>query len=183
MLRHLPNLLSFLRLLAAPVTAFLIYQGIDKAALGIFAFAGLSDAVDGYLAKRLAPGSRFGVYLDPAADKLLMLACFIMLTYIHMTPLWLTAVVIGRDIAIILGLTLARVMALPVQVAPLMIGKACTGVQVGYVALALVVRAFSLNLPMLMSAAAIAVAIFTIASWLAYGQVLIKAIALRRKTA
>lgn len=183
MLRHVPNLLSFLRLLAAPVTAFLIYQGIDKAAFGVFAFAGLSDAVDGYLAKRLSPGSRFGAYLDPAADKLLMLACFVALTLVGAAPLWLTAIVIGRDIAILLGLALARVMALPLQVAPLFIGKASTAVQVGYVALALAVLAFGIVAPRLMSAAAIAVATFTIASWLSYGQVLVRAIALRRKTA
>jgi cardiolipin synthase len=152
-------------------------------AFGVFAFAGLSDAVDGYLAKRLSPGSRFGVYLDPAADKILMLACFVTLTLVGATPLWLTAIVIGRDIGILLGLALARVMALPLQVAPLFIGKASTAVQVGYVALALAVLAFGIVAPRLMTAASIAVATFTIASWLGYTQVLIRAIALRRKTA
>lgn len=185
MLRHVPNLLSFLRLLAAPLTAFLIYQGADKAAFGVFAFAGLSDAVDGYLAKRLALGTRFGAYLDPAADKLLMLACFVMLTLTHasMTPLWLTVLVIGRDVAILLGLALARVMALPLEVAPLFIGKASTAVQVAYVALVLAMLALGVVAPRLINAAAIAVATFTIASWFGYGQLLVRAIVLRRKTA
>lgn len=183
MLRHVPNILSFLRLLAAPVTALLIYQGSDKAAFGVFAFAGLSDAVDGYLAKRLALGTRFGAYLDPAADKLLMLACFVTLTHVGVTPLWLTAIVIGRDVAILIGLALARVMALPLEVAPLFIGKASTAVQVAYVALALAVLAFGIGAPGMMSMAAIVVATFAIASWLGYGQLLVRAIAVRRKTA
>jgi cardiolipin synthase len=165
------------------VTAFFIYQGMDKAAFGVFAFAGLSDAVDGYLAKRLALGTRFGAYLDPAADKLLMLACFVTLTVVGMTPLWLTAIVIGRDVAILLGLALARVMALPLEVAPLFIGKASTAVQVAYVALVLAVLAFGIVAPRLLNAGAIAVATFTIASWLGYGQLLVRAIAVRRKTA
>jgi cardiolipin synthase len=165
------------------VTAYFIYQGMDKAAFGVFAFAGLSDAVDGYLAKRLALGTRFGAYLDPAADKLLMLACFVTLTVVGMTPLWLTAIVIGRDVAILLGLALARVMALPLEVAPLFIGKASTAVQVAYVALVLAVLAFGIVAPRLLNAGAIAVATFTIASWLGYGQLLVRAIAVRRKTA
>ena len=165
------------------MTAFFIYQGMDKAAFGVFAFAGLSDAVDGYLAKRLALGTRFGAYLDPAADKLLMLACFVTLTYVGATPLWLAAIVIGRDVAILLGLALARVMALPLEIAPLFIGKASTAVQVAYVALVLALLAFGIGAPGVLNAAAIAVATFTIASWLGYGQLLIRAIAVRRKSA
>lgn len=185
MLRHLPNLLTLLRLLAAPLTAFLVLKGLDKAALGVFVFAGLSDAADGYLAKRLSPGSRFGVYLDPAADKLLMLASFITLTRIHseIAPLWLTAIVIGRDVAIILGLLVARLLALPLHVAPLTIGKASTAVQVGFVALALFVLAFDIAAPRLMMAAAVAAATLTVASWIGYTQVLVKAFALGRKPA
>lgn len=183
MLRHLPNLLTSLRLLAAPLTAFLLFQGLDKAALGVFAFAGASDAIDGYLAKRLAPGSRFGAYLDPAADKFLMLACFVTLTVIGITPLWLTILVIARDVAIVLGLLLALAMALPVQIAPLLIGKASTAVQVAYVALALVMLAFGIHIPRILAVTGFAVAIFTVASWLGYSHVLLRAFLMRRRTA
>jgi cardiolipin synthase len=143
----------------------------------------LSDAVDGYLAKRLAPGSRFGAYLDPAADKLLMLAAFLTLTRLGVVPFWLTALVIARDVAIIAGLVLIRTLALAVPMSPLPVGKASTAVQVGYIALVLVHLAFRLDVPGLLSAGAVLVAIVTAVSWIAYGQVLFRAFALRRRTA
>ena len=108
-LRNIPNVLTAVRVLLAPLTAYLIVRGNDLDALGVFAVAGASDAVDGFLARRFGLVSRFGEYLDPAADKLLMLICFVTLTMIHQAPLWLSAVVIGRDVAIVLGVLVARV--------------------------------------------------------------------------
>ena len=184
MLRHLPNLLTLLRLLAAPVTAFLVLHGFNEAAFGVFVFAGLSDAADGYLAKRLAPGSRVGAYLDPAADKLLMLACFVTLSDTQATPVWLTAIVIGRDVAIVAGIFIAHLLALPVRVAPLPIGKVSTAVQVGYIGLMLFFLAFGIEAPQIViTSLVVTTAVFTCASWLAYAQVLLKAVALGRKTA
>ena len=84
--RHLPNFLTALRMCAAPLTAVLILRAQFAPALSVFAFAGLSDVLDGYLARRLSYATRFGVYLDPAADKLLMLASFVTLTMIHAMP-------------------------------------------------------------------------------------------------
>jgi cardiolipin synthase len=182
-LRHLPNFLTALRLFAAPLTAYFIFQGADAAALGVFAFAGLSDVLDGYLARRFSPGSRFGIYLDPAADKILMLASFVSLTMIRAVPFWLTALVIGRDIAIVIGVALAWMFSLPVQVAPLNIGKASTVVQVGFIGLVLLLLAFSVDQPNVVLAATIATAAVTIASWLAYGQLLFRALAVGRRTA
>lgn len=182
-LRHLPNLLTALRLCAAPLTAYLILHGRFVAALACFAFAGLSDALDGYLARRLSPGSRFGVYLDPAADKLLMLASFVTLTMVGAVPFWLTALVIGRDLAIVLGVGVAWLFALPLAVEPLTIGKISTVVQVGFIGLVLLLFAIGLELPLLVLAGAIAAGAVTVASWLAYGQVWFRALALGRRTA
>src|SRR3954468_20772781 len=89
MVRHLPNLLSALRLLAAPVAAWLILQGHDIAALLTFAAAGASDGLDGFIARRWGVTSAFGAWLDPVADKLLMLFCFTSLYCIDVTPRWL----------------------------------------------------------------------------------------------
>jgi cardiolipin synthase len=183
LLRHLPNLLTALRLCAAPFTAFLILRGSDTAALAVFALAGLSDAADGYLARRLSPGSRLGVYLDGAADKLLMLASFVTLTYIGAVPLWLTALIIARDIAIAAGVAVARLLALPLQIAPLAVGKASTVIQVGFVGLVLLQQALDADWPALVLAAAVATAGITLASWLAYGQLWFRALALGRRTA
>ena len=183
LLRHLPNFLTALRLFAAPLTAWLILHGNDTVALGVFAFAGLSDALDGYLARRLSPGSRFGVYLDPAADKVLMLASFVTLTMVHAVPLWLTALVIGRDIAIVLGVAVAWLFSLPLQIAPLNVGKASTVVQVGFIGLVLLLLALDANQPNLVLAGAIATAAITVMAWLAYAQLLLRALAVGRRTA
>src|SRR3569623_179611 len=98
MVRHLPNLLSGLRLLAAPFAGWLILSSHDTAALMIFALAGLSDGLDGLIARRWGATSDFGAWLDPAADKLLMLLCFTALYAVSAAPFWLVALVIGRDV-------------------------------------------------------------------------------------
>ncbi|HEY1614411.1 MAG TPA: CDP-alcohol phosphatidyltransferase family protein [Rhizomicrobium sp.] len=180
-LRHLPNCLTGLRLAAAPALAFLLVTGADRAALGVFAFAGLSDAADGFLAKRFNMATQFGRYLDPAADKLLMLASFLALSALHVAPLWLTVLVIARDAAILLGIFLAHLLDLPVRVAPLMIGKVSTAVQLGYIALALLMLAFGLHWPTVERFAEDSAAFFTVASWLGYGWLGVRALLQRRR--
>jgi len=183
LLRQAPNILSAFRLVAAPIAAVLVLDGIDVAALCVFVFAGLSDALDGYLAKRFALTSRFGAWLDPAADKLLMLASFVSLTIVGAVPLWLTVLVIGRDVAIVLGVGLARLLDAPLQIAPLMIGKASTVVQVVYVALVLLALAAGLSLPRLEIAGSVLVAILTLWSFFAYAKVWLQAVAAGRRAA
>lgn len=183
LLRNIPNVLTAVRVLLAPLTAYFIVGGNDFAALGVFATAGASDAVDGFLARRFGLVSRFGEYLDPAADKLLMLICFVTLTMMHHAPLWLSVIVIARDVAIILGVLVARALSLPVKMEPLAIGKANTVVQIGYVALMLLLLAFNLDMPQLTFLAAAITAAFALLSWFAYGQLLLKAFALGRRPA
>ena len=182
-LRQIPNILTALRIVLAPLTAWLILNGRFADSLLVFGTAGASDALDGFLARRFGLVSRFGEYLDPAADKLLMLASFLTLTMIGMAPLWVTAIVIGRDLAIVAGVALARLLALPIKVEPLAVGKASTVVQVGYVGLLLLLLSLGLDMPSLTMTAAITCVGFTLASWLAYGQLLFKAFALGRRPA
>lgn len=181
--KHLPNLLTALRLVAAPALAFLLVRGADRAALGVFAFAGLSDAADGYLAKRFGLTTRFGRLLDPAADKVLMLVSFATLTILGVAPLWLTLLVVARDTAIVAGLLLARVLNIPVGVAPLLIGKASMAMQIIYIALALVLLTFGLQWPQVENAAADVTAILTVGSWLGYAIVGARALARQRSPA
>ena len=180
-LKHLPNLLTWLRLAAAPALAFLLVSGADRAALGVFAFAGLSDAADGFLAKRFGFATRFGRFLDPAADKLLMLAAFVTLTVLKVAPLWLTLLVIARDVAIVVGIALARILELPIRVQPLFVGKLSTGMQISYVALALLLLTFGLQWSQTLGIAADATAILTILSWLAYAGVGVHALVRRHR--
>lgn len=182
-MRQAPNILSALRLVAAPVTAILILEHKDTAALGVFVVAGLSDALDGYLAKRFSLTSRFGAWLDPAADKLLMLASFVTLTMIGVIPLWLTVLVIGRDVAIVLGIFLAFALRAPLKVAPLLAGKACTVVQVAYIAFSLLLLAAQWQRAAWSQAGELVVAVFVAWSFLAYAGVWLKAVAVRRSEA
>jgi cardiolipin synthase len=182
-LKHLPNFLTALRIAAAPALAFLLVLGADRAALGVFAFAGLSDAADGFLAKRFGLTTRFGRLLDPAADKLLMLASFATLTILGVAPLWLTLLVLARDAAIVVGLLVFRLLSIPVRVAPLAVGKASTAMQIFYIALALVLLTFRLQWPEIENAAADATAVLTAASWFGYALVGAKALARRRSAA
>lgn len=179
MIRQLPNSLTALRLLSAPVLAAFLLYGHETYAFVVFAFAGLTDLADGFFAKRFGLTTRVGKYLDPAADKFLMLAAFLSLTAIHRTPWWLTVLVILRDINIVLAILAARMMEMPLRVEPLPIGKLCTAVQVAYVALVLLLLALRIEAPGILRVAAYVAAGFTIASWLAYGGLWLKALAAR----
>lgn len=180
-LRNLPNILTGLRLFAAPALALLLVGGAYNAACGVFVFAGLSDAADGFLAKRFGLATRFGRYLDPAADKLLMLLTFITLAWMGISPLWLAIVVIGRDVNIVLGVLVARVLEMPLKVEPLIIGKFSTAVQIGYIALVLVMLAAGVEWPQTAMAAAYVTGAVTIASWLVYAQIWFRALARRHR--
>lgn len=181
--KHVPNLLTGLRLLCAPALALLLLCGANRAAFGIFAFAGFSDAADGFLAKRFGLATPFGRYLDPLADKLLMLAAFLALTNLGCAPFWLTAIVIARDAAIVTGIAVAHVLALPLRIAPLAIGKLSTAVQVLYVGLSLFLLAFGVHWNELAGTAAAVTGAATVASWMAYAVAWIKAFGLRPRRA
>jgi cardiolipin synthase (CMP-forming) len=182
-LRQAPNILSALRLMAAPLTAYLVLHQFDLAALCVFVCAGLSDALDGYLAKRYGLASRFGAWLDPAADKFLMLVCFVTLTVIGAVPVWLTAIVIGRDAAIVIGVVLARLADAPLQIAPLLVGKASTVVQVLYLAVVLWLRARGLATAWPRLALEYSVVALALLSFFGYGYVWLQAIFGARRAA
>ena len=179
MIRQLPNMLTALRLFSAPILAAFLLYGHQTYAFAVFAFAGFTDLADGFLAKRFGLMTPVGRYFDPVADKLLMLAAFLALAAIHQTPLWLTLLVIGRDLSIVLGIALARGLALSLRVEPLAIGKVCMAVQVAYVALVLLFLAFHWHGGRALEAAALVAGAFTVASWLGYAALWLKALATR----
>ncbi|GLW67431.1 hypothetical protein Arub01_56740 [Actinomadura rubrobrunea] len=121
-----PNLLSFARLVGVPVFLWLVLAGSDWWALGVLVFAGLSDWLDGRLARTLNQTSRLGMVLDPAADRLYILATLVGLTVREVIPLWLVVLLVGREIAITPIVPLLRRLGyggtLPVH----FVGKAAT---------------------------------------------------------
>ena len=183
MVRHLPNLLSAMRLLAAPFAAWLIIEGHDTAALLVFAAAGLSDGLDGFIARRWGVTSDFGAWLDPVADKLLMLLSLVALCTVGMTPLWLVMLVVVRDMVIVIGWLLVKLLGLPLATAPLFIGKFSTAIQILYVLFALLILAFDLKVPRLELAAAWLCGLTTVLSAAAYGGVFVRGLFQGRRTA
>lgn len=167
-------MLSALRLLAAPVAAWAILSAHDTAALLVFALAGASDAADGFIARRWGFTSRFGAWLDPAADKFLMLMCFVALWRIDVAPLWLVALVIARDLALAAGWVFAKLFSVPLRFETLMLGKLSTAVQIVYIGLLLLLLAFDRAAPRLAMAGAWTVAFFTALSGGAYGLMLLR---------
>lgn len=104
-----PNILSFGRLLLVPVFLVLLMQGRDAAALTVLVISSLTDFLDGYIARRFNQMSRLGQLLDPAADRLYIFAAIIGLASRELVPWWLVAVIVGRDLLLLLlGIVLAN---------------------------------------------------------------------------
>lgn len=175
-LRHLPNALTVLRLVAAPATAALLLYDHYGAAFAIFLFAGISDLVDGYLAKRYGLATRLGRYLDPAADKALMFTCFLVLALQQIVPVWLAAIVIGRDVIMIAAVGAAKLMNVPLTVMPLPIGKLTAVLQVAFVGVQLFVLAFEIDIGELQRWLALVVAMVTVASAFVYSSLWLRAV-------
>ena len=129
-MKHLPNIISVLRiLLVIPTVDFLWHNEYAKA-LTIFFIAGASDGLDGFLARRYGWMSRLGSVLDPLADKLLMTAIYLTLGLMGHLPAWLVALVIGRDAVIISGAVAYRLLLREITMQHLLISKLNTGVQI-----------------------------------------------------
>ncbi|AYF90489.1 CDP-diacylglycerol--glycerol-3-phosphate 3-phosphatidyltransferase [Pseudomonas sp. DY-1] len=128
-MHQLPNLLTLLRLaLVLPIAGLLLSDRYAQA-LVLFAVAGCSDALDGFLARRYGWTSRFGSLFDPVADKLLLVTSFVCLAMTQLLPFWLTLVVVLRDLLILLGAGLFRVLAGPAEFLPSRLGKLSTLLQ------------------------------------------------------
>jgi cardiolipin synthase (CMP-forming) len=130
---NLPNLITLARLLSVPLTIWLILDDRCGAAFWVFVAAGVSDALDGYIAKRFDRRTRLGAMLDPAADKAMLVGVFVTLGLAGQLPHWLVALVVLRDILIVLGYFLIRATAPPKQLDPLYISKVNTLVQIALV--------------------------------------------------
>lgn len=169
-----PNILTFLRMALIPVFASLLYYGYAASALTTFIIAGVSDGIDGFIARRFSQQSELGTVIDPIADKLLMTTAFVILTIPHVmqpsphlpVPFWVTAAVIGRDVLIVTIAGAIFVMTGFRGFKPSWLGKASTFVQVLAVALILLspVTGYSFYLPTLYTT----VAFFAAASGLHY---------------
>jgi cardiolipin synthase len=133
LIRQIPNLLTMARLLLAPVVLREIWMREFGWALLLCAIAGSTDAMDGYLARQLHARSRFGEYLDPIADKFLLSGSYLVLGLRGLIPLWITVLVFGRDLLILMFVGLAFALTPARNFSPTIWGKLSTIVQVATV--------------------------------------------------
>jgi len=131
--RHIPNVISSIRiLLVAPIAVALAERHLT-ATIALFGVAALSDAADGFLAKRYGWQSDLGAVLDPAADKLLLVTVFITLAYLRLVPYWLMAAAVARDTIIVAGALLYRFWFGPLKVRPSVVSKFNTLCQAAFI--------------------------------------------------
>jgi len=164
---NLPNFFSFARIVLLFPFIYLLLKGCYGYALAVGFAAALTDLLDGALARRLHQQTVMGTYLDPAADKLFMTASFITLTAAGLLPLWLTFLVIGRDVMIVLGVLILHLLSLPPEPRPSLASKVTTGLQLGTIGAPLLSASIH-PLPWLTPALIIACAAATVVSGVQY---------------
>jgi cardiolipin synthase len=166
---NLPNLISLGRLLLVPLAISLILEGDYWVAFWIFVVAGVSDALDGFIAKRFDRRTRLGALLDPLADKALLVSVYVTLGVAGQLWAWLVVLVVFRDVMIVGGFLLIQVIAtFPKPFHPLFISKINTGVQVVLVGYVLARRGLGADAGPIDFALSIAVAVATVVSWVSY---------------
>jgi cardiolipin synthase len=129
-LRHIPNILTAFRFLLVPPVVVLMLKDEFMPALVLFAVAGFSDAVDGFLARRYHWTSRIGGLMDPLADKLLMVSSYLTLGWLGLIPVWLVALVILRDLVIVTGAVIYNARIEQVEATPSVVSKLNTLAQI-----------------------------------------------------
>ncbi len=163
----LPNAISFARLCAVPLAIWLVLRQHLAEAFWLFLAAGISDAIDGWLARR-GGGSAVGAVLDPLADKALMIGMYVTLAVVNDLPDWLAILVVFRDVIIVGGVLTLTVTGQPVTIRPLAISKLNTVLQIVLVAVTLFSSGYGLRIPLLQPALIWIVALTTFASGAAY---------------
>lgn len=154
----IPNLITLARILLVPVVVWAITSGQMLIAFVLFLAAGVSDAVDGFLAKRFNMQSELGAYLDPLADKALIVSIYVSLGVAEAIPRWLVILVVSRDIMIVGAVILSWLMGKPMAVKPLPVSKANTVAQIVFACLVLAALGFKFDagplMPILMTVVA-----------------------------
>jgi len=139
---NLPNLITVARILMVPVVVWAIAQRQMQIAFLLFLAAGVSDAVDGFLAKRFNMASELGALLDPLADKALLVSIYVALGIWGAMPRWIVILVVSRDIMIVAAVIVSWLFGKPIPMKPLMISKLNTVAQVAFAALVLAALGF-----------------------------------------
>ncbi|MGH7041947.1 MAG: CDP-alcohol phosphatidyltransferase family protein [Acetobacteraceae bacterium] len=138
----LPNLITFARLCAVPLAVWLVIEHRLGSAFVLFVTAGVSDAIDGWLARRMGGGTSVGALLDPVADKALLVTMYVTLARVGEVPAWLAILVVFRDLVIVGGVIVLTLLGRTVVIQPLFVSKVNTALQIVLVALTLFLAGF-----------------------------------------
>jgi cardiolipin synthase len=160
----IPNLITLARILAVPIVVWAITAGEVRVAFALFLAAGLSDLVDGFLAKRFNMATELGAYLDPLADKAMIVSIYVALGISGYIPRWLVILVVSRDIMIVGAVILSWLVDKPLQQKPLTISKLNTVAQIVYATVVLAALAFRWNIPVVLNILIGLVAVLTLLS-------------------
>ena len=164
---NLPNIITFGRLCAVPLAFWLVLEHRMNDAFWLFVAAGLSDALDVWLARRYG-GNAVGALMDPVADKALLVTMYITLAAVGALPAWLAILVVFRDVLIVGGIVVLAVLGHAVTIRPLYISKWNTVMQIVLIAACLLFGGFGLGIPHLLDVLTWCVATTTLASGAAY---------------
>jgi len=162
------NLITILRFLLVPVIVLALLQSRMDWALAGFVIAGVSDGVDGFVARQFNQRSELGAYLDPMADKLLLVSVFVVLGFMGELPLWLVLAAVSRDALIIGAVLLSTIMGKPVAMKPLFVSKANTAMQIVLAAVVLAELAFGTGFGLTRQILVVLCGLLTVASAAAY---------------
>jgi cardiolipin synthase len=143
---NIPNFLSLLRIILVPVIVIFLIQGSYTKALIAFVIAGLTDALDGAVARILNKQTKLGSFLDPLADKILLSTSFIALAIFSLIPSWLAVIVISRDFMILLGIVILSMMSVAYEIKPIFVSKVTTTLQIATVFFALLLKTFTYDI-------------------------------------
>ena len=141
----IPNIITLGRIILVPVIVWAIVSSQMEIAFAIFVIAGVSDAVDGFLAKRFNMASELGALLDPLADKALLVSIYVALGIWGAVPRWIVILVVSRDIMIVAAVIVSWLVGKPIPMKPLMVSKLNTVAQVAFAALVLGSLGFRFN--------------------------------------
>jgi cardiolipin synthase len=168
----IPNLITLVRILLVPVVVWAITSGEMRFAFVLFLAAGISDAVDGFLAKRFGMATELGAYLDPLADKTMIVSIYVSLGIAGALPRWLVFLVVSRDIMIVGAVMLAWLVDKPISLKPLLVSKLNTVAQIVLALLVLAMLALEIDageaVPLLMGVVAALTLLsigFYVAAW------------------
>ena len=179
---YIPNLITSLRIALVPCLIVVLQDQQFLLALLIFLVAGISDALDGFVAKHFNVETRLGAILDPIADKALLVSTYVMLTLAQAVPFWLTVTVVFRDVLIVVGylvmiLFFNQITTQQIRTTPLLVSKVNTFLQIVFVVLVLVNLTWSLDLTLSITLFAYAVFATSVSSGAAYVAIAARGIA------